>query len=73
MKHPKAYYQNMKLAGGFTWCGWCPEEAKGKGRHFFISGNYREGFKEILATDEDIENGNLDFFIEHGYSNTGVK
>lgn len=70
MKHPKAHYRAMNF-NGYVWTGWDADEAKGEGRHCFQRGNYREGFTEILATDEDLENGNMEYFVQHGLSNTG--
>lgn len=70
MKHAKSHYQAMNYSG-YIWGGWDQDEAKGEGRHFFQRGNYADGFTVILATDEDLENGNMEYFVKYGVSNTG--
>jgi hypothetical protein len=69
MKHIKAYYQILhqtKELNGFKWFGYC-ENSKGEYLHHFQK---QEGKKwiEIKATEEDIENGNLEFMAKNNLS-----
>jgi len=38
------------------------------GLYHFIKGDYKTGFTEIAANDEDLINGNLEYFAKNGYT-----
>jgi hypothetical protein len=61
MKHSKAHYQSLNY-NGYTWTGFW-----NKKHHF--SKPEGKGFACIKATEEDLENGNIEFFAEHNLSN----
>lgn len=62
-KYTKQEMKALTLENGYKWSYY------DNGKHAFVSGNNREGFKLINATDDDIENGNIQFMAKYGISN----
>jgi len=63
MKHPKSHYQSLPTYSGYKWFGF------EKGKHLFQQ-KANKGYYSIKASEEDLENGNIEFMAEHGLSNT---
>lgn len=76
MKHPKDFYRNLpctvkhtdRYNDGYTWGGYL-----GKGQHFFVKGNYRDGFFECIVNESDIEDGSYLFMLENNLSREELK
>jgi hypothetical protein len=69
MKHIKAYYQILhetKELNGFKWFGYC-ENSKGEYLHHFQKQDGKK-WLEIKASEEDLENGNIEFMTLHHLS-----
>lgn len=47
---------------GFEWGGWLDDE----GLHFFVKGNYRDGFTELKCRDSECFDGSLQMMAEMG-------
>ena len=60
MKQRKSFYQSLSF-NGFSWAGFWD------GVHNFQK-RVNNGYEVIKCTDEDIENGNISFMVEHGLS-----
>ena len=61
MQHDKSHYRNLPTKNGFQWGGYMPE----MDLHFFVSGDYQTGFKELRCTETDIADGNYLYMMEH--------
>ena len=63
MKHAKSYYMNLPTFNGFKWSGYWNETDSQPKYHVFVSEAKVPTtlYWYIKATDEDIENGNLEF------------
>jgi hypothetical protein len=64
MKHSKNYYRSLSC-NGYEWGG---EHLPGI--HFFVYGNNRDGFKEMLIDEDGLTNGDLQFMTKHGLTLT---
>lgn len=69
MEHPKPYYQAIVLSdAGYSWGGWWDNRHHFIKRPGYYDGKRQEGYAEIECTEEQITNGDLEFFIKHGLS-----
>jgi hypothetical protein len=61
MKHPKSYYKNLPTYNGYKWFGY------ENGKHLF-SKKEGNGYSTIKAKEEDLNNGNIEFMTQYGWS-----
>ncbi len=65
-KHDKDHYRDMTLPGGFRWTGYDSDS----GLHMFERRAIEDPFhwESVLVTDDDLENLNVVWMTEHGYT-----
>lgn len=64
MQNTKTYYRS-KQAHGYGWGG-----QEMLGIHFFVKHVLGKGYLEMLIDEAGLENGDLEYFAEHGLSLT---
>ena len=63
MKHPKSYYQTLKLPAGWTWGYW----DSAKKLHSFVC-KTAKGYAEVRCFETEIADGSLGMLIEGGFT-----
>ena len=62
--HNKDYYRQLPTINGYKWGGYLCDE----GLHFFVSGNYRDGFKECRVLESEIHDKSHLYMMKRGFT-----